>query len=56
MLQDSVMQWVQNIFHIGYSRLGRTGSCALIGVVSNNTLYIGNAGDSLALLLSKNNN
>lgn len=40
-------------FHNGFPKAAYMGSCALIAVVHNNKLYVANAGDSKACVLSK---
>jgi len=48
--------WVElakNAFDKGYPATAYVGSCALVAVVKDNKLYVANAGDSKAALLSK---
>ena len=43
-------------YKLGFGRMARAGSCALVCVVANNKIYSANAGDSLGLIIEKNGN
>ena len=38
----------------GFGRLARAGSCALVCVIVNNTVYAANAGDSEGFIVTNN--
>ncbi len=40
-------------FKNGFAKAGYVGACALVAVVSGNTIYCGNAGDCKAVVLTK---
>ena len=47
---------VNVLANIGFGRMGRAGSCALVCVVANNKVYSANAGDSLGLIIEQDEN
>lgn len=43
----------KSIDYLGFGRMARAGSCALVCVVVNSKVYTANAGDSLGLIVGK---
>ena len=40
-------------FEAGYPKAGYVGSCALVAIITENKVYVANAGDSKGVLLRK---
>ena len=43
-------------YKLGFGRMARAGSCALVCVVVNDKIYSANAGDSLGLIIKQESN
>lgn len=49
-VENSFLKIAKEAYALGFPRIGRVGSCALVIVVVNDKLYAANAGDSQGLV------
>ena len=54
-VEEAYISLAREGYKLGFGKFGYVGSCALLSVVIDNTLYVANLGDSKGLLFSELN-